>query len=238
MHILIFRSRWRPPGQRHTLKNGTWWQCNNLLTTCVGLSKWEALDGHMHGASFLISAWISNHMSSKMWDGITYPFPNFKEVWEWISNPIPHFILHSKLQFRDYKNMDIGLGDLIVSFHCDITAGIVSINCGDALDKISWNIRGIETRVYWICVHCKYDFKIWIYLRVKNEFPPNLLTLIYLEASLRFIMSSKATVDNRWEQGDFASSSKWRELKAKNASNPGFSQILIQTQFYIVASHR
>ena len=30
-----------------------------------------------------------------MWEGITYPFPNFNgytiEVWEWISNFIPHF---------------------------------------------------------------------------------------------------------------------------------------------------
>ena len=33
-----------------------------------------------------------------MWDEITYPFPNFKggtvEVWEWISNFIPHFTMH------------------------------------------------------------------------------------------------------------------------------------------------
>ena len=25
----------------------------------------------------LIPTWISNHMHSKIWDGITYPFPNF-----------------------------------------------------------------------------------------------------------------------------------------------------------------
>ena len=35
-------------------------------------------------------------MPSKVWDEITYPFPNFNgvtvEVWEWISNFIPHFI--------------------------------------------------------------------------------------------------------------------------------------------------
>ena len=35
-------------------------------------------------------------MPSTMWDQITYPFPNFNgctvEVWEWISNFIPHFI--------------------------------------------------------------------------------------------------------------------------------------------------
>ena len=45
----------------------------------------------------LMPAWISNHMSSKVWDGITYHFPNFSgctvEVWQWISNFIPHFIM-------------------------------------------------------------------------------------------------------------------------------------------------
>ena len=33
-----------------------------------------------------VLAWISNHMPDKVWDEITYPFPNFNEVWEWISN--------------------------------------------------------------------------------------------------------------------------------------------------------
>ena len=37
------------------------------------------------------------HMPSKVWDEITYPFPNFNvatvEVWEWINNFIPHFIM-------------------------------------------------------------------------------------------------------------------------------------------------
>ena len=35
-------------------------------------------------------SWISNHMTNKVWDEITYPFPNFNgaavEVWEWMSN--------------------------------------------------------------------------------------------------------------------------------------------------------
>ena len=43
----------------------------------------------------LIPAWISNHIHYKEWDEITYPFLNFNgvtvEVWEWISNSIPHF---------------------------------------------------------------------------------------------------------------------------------------------------
>ena len=50
----------------------------------------------LHGLT-LIPAWISNHMPSKVWDEISYPFPNFNsctvEVWEWISNFIPHFTM-------------------------------------------------------------------------------------------------------------------------------------------------
>ena len=45
----------------------------------------------------LIPAWISKHMPRKVWNEITYPFPNFNggsvEVWEWISNFIPHIIM-------------------------------------------------------------------------------------------------------------------------------------------------
>ena len=51
--------------------------------------------GHWHINGSV--AWISNHMPSKVWDVITYPFPNFNssavEVWERISNFIPHFIM-------------------------------------------------------------------------------------------------------------------------------------------------
>ena len=38
----------------------------------------------------LIQTWISNYNHYKLWDEISYPFPNFNgvtvEVWEWISN--------------------------------------------------------------------------------------------------------------------------------------------------------
>ena len=41
--------------------------------------------------------WISNRTPSKVWDEITYPFPNFNgatvEVWGWIGNFIPPFIM-------------------------------------------------------------------------------------------------------------------------------------------------
>ena len=39
----------------------------------------------------------SSHISSTVWDEIIYPFPNFNgctvDVWEWISNFIPHTIM-------------------------------------------------------------------------------------------------------------------------------------------------
>ena len=39
---------------------------------------------------------MNNYIHYKVWDEITYPFPNFNGtavgVWEWISNFIPHFV--------------------------------------------------------------------------------------------------------------------------------------------------
>ena len=44
-----------------------------------------------------IPAWISNHMPSKLWDGIIHLFPNFNgctvESYEWRSNHIPHCMM-------------------------------------------------------------------------------------------------------------------------------------------------
>ena len=46
----------------------------------------------------LIPSWINNYIHYKVWDEITYPFPNLigatVEVWEWISNFTPHFTGH------------------------------------------------------------------------------------------------------------------------------------------------
>ena len=39
------------------------------------------------------STWISNHILSKLWDEITYPFPNFNRVSEWISYSTTYFIM-------------------------------------------------------------------------------------------------------------------------------------------------
>ena len=45
----------------------------------------------------LIPAWTSNHIPSLASNDITYPFPNFigctVEVWEWLNDSIPYFII-------------------------------------------------------------------------------------------------------------------------------------------------
>ena len=52
---------------------------------------------YLHGLT-LTPAWISYHIHHKMWNEITYPFPNFNgatiELWEWVNNFIPHFTGH------------------------------------------------------------------------------------------------------------------------------------------------
>ena len=73
-------------------------QDSNFLTLC----EVTAAAGWCQGPFIkwkltLIPAGISNHMPSKVRDGITYPSPNFNgaavEVWELISNFIPHFMM-------------------------------------------------------------------------------------------------------------------------------------------------
>ena len=80
----------------------------------------------------LIPAWLSNHMPRNVWDEITYQFPNFNgatiDVWEWISNFIPHFIMNV-ITYHEYEELHtkgrmslltafVGLG---MSFHNYIT---------------------------------------------------------------------------------------------------------------------
>ena len=48
--------------------------------------------------NFNASVYKYNYIHYKMWVEIAYPFPNFNgctvEVWEWISNFIPHFTMY------------------------------------------------------------------------------------------------------------------------------------------------
>ena len=70
----------------HVSKTEFWW-CEGHLQVTLGV-----VNGLPSGASV---AWISNYIHYKVWDEIIYPFLNFNgatvDVWEWISNFIPHF---------------------------------------------------------------------------------------------------------------------------------------------------
>ena len=50
---------------------------------------------------------MSNYMGSKLWDEITYPFPNFNGatigVWEWVS----YFISHIIMDVITYSSWDL-----------------------------------------------------------------------------------------------------------------------------------
>ena len=52
---------------------------------------------HLHRVS-VIPVGISNYIQCKMWDEVTYLFPNFSGVtiivWEWISNLISHDMIN------------------------------------------------------------------------------------------------------------------------------------------------
>ena len=65
---------------------------NRCINTYLSLGPF-----YLHGLIW-VSAWISNYIHFKVWGEMTYPFPNFNgctvEVWEWISNFMPHFIGH------------------------------------------------------------------------------------------------------------------------------------------------
>ena len=85
-----------------------------FMVTTLATRKYDCTSGQMpmkwHLGPLLLTrltsipAWISNHMPSKMWIVITYPFPNFNgctsEVWEWISNFIPYIMVDVIAEFK------------------------------------------------------------------------------------------------------------------------------------------
>ena len=65
---------------------------DNKTTLVQIMAWWHQWHFYKHGLT-LIPAWISNHMTSKVWD----EFPNVNsatvQVWEWISHFTPQFIM-------------------------------------------------------------------------------------------------------------------------------------------------
>ena len=94
----------------HILRNvyhkGVWNIISNMSCDAFAIflpQGWWVIDTGVHVVGplllrqiDLIQTCISNHMPSELWYELLYPFPNFNaatvEVWEWISNFIPHFI--------------------------------------------------------------------------------------------------------------------------------------------------
>ena len=71
--------------------------CFDFLSTCI-FRQWLVTVALLLSRITSIPAWISNHMSCKAQDEITYPFPNFNgcavEICEWLRNVMPHFMMH------------------------------------------------------------------------------------------------------------------------------------------------
>ena len=64
---------------------------------------------------------LSNHMPSKVWGEINYPFPDINgttvEVYEWVSNFAPHFLMdacniYTGIKVNPYKWKRPGIRDL------------------------------------------------------------------------------------------------------------------------------
>ena len=119
LHDPLFRRRWKktsklrvtglcvgnsPVNSPHK-KPVTWkmFIFDDVIMWCTAWSTFSRDDSWPHSPMhdrplryvlILFPKWISNYIQC-MWDEITYSFPKFNgatvEVWEWISNFIPHF---------------------------------------------------------------------------------------------------------------------------------------------------
>ena len=72
-------------------------QSENVLTIIITLQFESKAGSILLIGSTLIPPWINNHMQSKMYGEMSPEFPNFSgctgEIWEWISNFIPHSLI-------------------------------------------------------------------------------------------------------------------------------------------------
>ena len=83
----------------NNIRTNIGWICK--LRATKWLEIWETMGYKPHQITILLRrpspASIRNYTHYKMWDEISYPFPNFNgstvDVWEWITDFIPHFIM-------------------------------------------------------------------------------------------------------------------------------------------------
>ena len=85
-------------------------------------------------------------MPSKVWDEITYPFPNFNvctfEVWEWIGNFIPHFTMDVNTDLC----WDLG-STMLVKGTPDITNSLADRVLYDFMSTIIQNVQQVIFKV-------------------------------------------------------------------------------------------
>ena len=119
----------------------------NIHFICILVSR----DPFYQNGLFLIPAWISNHMPSKMWDEVTFPIPNFDgciiEVLELINDFVPYF--------RMYFLIHAGINFFHVSK------------------------RGINNKCTWSHGHCHHDHRyLWIMQTNRSVWKCNVLFII------------------------------------------------------------
>ena len=93
-HVVMWNETGVHVTLQHIFKSNNFTISNDPIESVASFNwDWRKVIPHPHPHP----VWIINHMLSKMWDEIIQPFPNFNrttvEVWEWISNFIPHLIM-------------------------------------------------------------------------------------------------------------------------------------------------
>ena len=95
LRFLLVQYKWPLDGRPLDINMCLKAVCNAILLSRRASAATSCLF-YQHGLT-LIPTWIYNHTLSKVWHQITYPVPNFNgedvELWEWISNFTPHFIM-------------------------------------------------------------------------------------------------------------------------------------------------
>ena len=115
---------------------------------------------------------IGNHMSSKIWGEITYPFPNCNgctlEIWEWISNLISHYDWCNFLSMLELKLNHIGKKSPwhYVHRHYRTIFHISSAVIRNLVKSVPCYVTGnakVKTRA--LCYrHCVYDVTLFCHI--------------------------------------------------------------------------
>ena len=134
----------------------------------------------LSGVSIL--TWISNHMPSKVWYEMTYPFPNFNgwsvEVWEWVSHFIPRFTMYVIIYpwwDLSWSILEKGPGRSQISFRIILQAPEQYHCCTDACEATVKNVSLLENGKMTHTPQPKVNFREWKYLIWFYDRPTNIV---------------------------------------------------------------